>query len=166
MTDDRTERFDRLPARAGDDRMPSRAGILDWWDARFGVDPEVFAAHTFWERGEGNIWVFYGDVPDPARVDGLGMVCVRTSGHDWKPTTNAAQRFGHHATKNVIELIDEEIDRFVAGESQHIDWSGDRGYALASATIGGERAILGVGQYIEGELRSMVPKGRRRDLDR
>lgn len=163
MTGDVSERFDRLPQEATE-KGESREAILSWWDDRFGIDSTVFDAHTFWERGEGNIWVFYGEVPDPSPFDGLGMVCVRTSGHDWKPTTNAAQRFGHHATRNVLEVGGDAIDRFVAGETQSIAWTGDRGYVLVATEVAGERAILGVGQHLDGELRSVIPKGRRRDL--
>lgn len=164
MSDDHTERFDRVPATGGDETSPSRASILRWWDDRFGIDPGVFEGLTFWERGRGNLWVVRGDHPTPVRSEGLGMVCLRTRGHDWKPTTNAAQRFGEAATKNVLALEWEAARRFVAGETQAVSWDGSRGYVLVATDVGGARAVLGVGQSLDGELRSVVPKGRQRNL--
>lgn len=161
---DETTRFDRVPPTEGDSVTPGRDAILAWWDERFAVHPTTFEHHTFWERGLGNIWCVWGDFPDPVDVEGLGIVCLRTRGHDWKPTTNAAQRFGNTASRNVIVLSSAQATRFVAGEDQSVDWDGDRGYLLVGTRVAGERAILGVGQYIDGTLRSVVPKGRRRTL--
>ena len=161
-------RFDRLPATPDERTVPgrvSRAEVLDWWDDRFGLPPETFAAHTFWERGAGKVWAFHAavDHPTPSRIEGLGMTVLRTRQEHWKPTTNAVQRFGADATRNVVELDDRAAARFVAGEDQAVDWSGDWGYLIAAHEIAGGRAPLGVGLYLHGELRSTVPKGRRQD---
>lgn len=164
MSEDVTTRFDRVPATGGDDVSPGRDAILEFWETRYGIDPATFEAHTFWERGRGNIWCVYGDFPDPVEVEGLGMTCLRTRGHDWKPTTNAVQRFGHHATSNVLEVDLAAAARFVAGETQAVEWDGERGYLIVATEVAGDRAVLGVGQYLDGELRSVVPKGRRREL--
>lgn len=165
MSDDIATRFDRVPPGEGTDDSPGRRAILAWWDDRFGVAPDTFEAYTFYERGRGNIWVVRGDWPTPVDIEGLGMVCLRTRGHDWKPTTNAAQRFGDAATTNVVALDRDQTARFVAGDTQPIDAPVDRGYVLAATTVAGGRAVLGVGQHLDGELRSVVPKGRRRTLD-
>ncbi len=164
MSDDTSTRFDRVPATGGDDVTPDRDAILEWWEERFGIDPSTFEAHTFWERGRGNIWCVYGDHPDPFEAEGLGMVCLRTRGRHWKPTTNAAQRFGHAATSNIIHLDRSQADSYIAGGTQSIAWDGDWGYLLVATSVAGDPAILGVGQFIDGELRSVVPKGRRREM--
>jgi len=163
-----SSRFDRLPATADDrgiERRPTRAEILSWFEDRFGIDSGVFAEHTFWERGTGKIWVFRGDAPSPAAVEALGMLAVRTRREHWKPTLEAVQRFGDHATRNCIHLPRPEAARFLAGEDQSIDWDGDWGYLVVTHDLAGEPAPIGVGLYVYGELRSMVPKGRRRELD-
>lgn len=164
MSDDVSTRFDRVPSGSGDDETPGRRAILAWWEDRFGIPRSTFEPYTFWERGSGNIWCVWGDWPTPVRTEGLGLVCLRTRGHDWKPTTNAAQRFGTAASCNVIELSDTQAARFVAGETQSVTFDGERGYVLAAISVAGDRAILGVGQHLDGELRSVVPKGRRRTL--
>lgn len=161
------QRFDRLPETA-DDRVvagrPTREEVVAWWENRYGVPPETWAGHTFWEKGAGKIWAFADDVVSPADVEGLGLRILRARQEHWKPSTNAVQRFGGAATKNVVELDGEEATRFVAGEDQEIDWDGDWGYLVAAHELAGEREPIGVGLFLHGELRSTVPKGRQEDL--
>lgn len=163
-----SHRFDRLAPTDAERTVagrPSREAVLEWWEERFDVAPETFADHTFWEKGNGKLWVLAGDAADPGEVEALGMTVLRTRQEHWKPTTDAVQRFGHLASENVIDLDRAEAERFAAGEDQDIErWDGDWGYLIAAHEVGGERAILGVGLYVHGELRSMIPKGRRRDL--
>jgi len=162
-----SHRFDRLPATADDRRVEGRAtrrAVLDWWDERFGVDPGVFEAYTFWERGAGKVWAFAGTAESPVAVEGLGMAFLRARREHWKPTLEAVQRFGGHASRNVLDLSREAAATFLAGEDQAVDWDGDWGYLVVTHELAGEREPLGVGLYVYGELRSQVPKGRRRDL--
>ena len=161
------QRFDRLPATPADRVVPgraSRAEVLDWWDDRFGIPPETFDGHTFWEKGKGKVWAFAGDVADPIAVEGLGMSLLRTRQEHWKPTTNAVQRFGRGATRNVVVLDPEPAARFARGEDQELAWDGDWGYLIAAHEIAGGVEPIGVGLYLHGELRSTVPKGRREDV--
>jgi NOL1/NOP2/fmu family ribosome biogenesis protein len=160
-------RFDRLPATADERTLPGRAtreAVLDWWDERYGIPRETFEHHSFWEKGAGKVWAFRGEMHSPIKIEALGITFLRTRQEHWKPTTDAAQRFGHHATKNVVELGRDEARRFVAGEDQQVEWDGDWGYLIAAHDFAGEREPLGVGLYLHGKLRSQIPKGRRRDL--
>jgi NOL1/NOP2/fmu family ribosome biogenesis protein len=161
------QRFDRLPATADDRTVEGRATrteVLAWWEERFGVDPAVFEAYTFWERGSGKVWALRGVEPTPTAVEGLGITFLRTRQEHWKPTLSAVQRFGHHATRNVLALDDQQAATFMAGEDQDLAWDGDWGYLVVTREIAGEQEPLGVGLYVYDELRSVVPKGRRRDL--
>ncbi|MDS0277245.1 hypothetical protein NDI85_05535 [Halomicroarcula sp. S1AR25-4] len=167
MSNDSTQ-FTRLPETADereDEGRATREEVLDFWAERFGVPPETFADHTFWERGAGKIWCYRGDPPSPVDVEGLGMAFLRTRQEHWKPTLEAVQRFGDHATKNVILLSEGEATAFAAGHDQELDWEGDWGYLVVTHDLAGRVEPIGVGLYVYGELRSQVPKGRRRDLD-
>jgi NOL1/NOP2/fmu family ribosome biogenesis protein len=161
------DRFDRLPEtereRVVPDR-PTRRAVLDWWDDRFGVPETVFEPYTFWERGNGKIWAFRGRAETPIDVEGLGMTVLRTRQDHWKPTLSAVQRFGDHASRNVVHLSREGATEFLAGRDQELDWDGDWGYLVVTHDLAGEPEPLGVGLYVYGELRSQVPKGRRREL--
>jgi NOL1/NOP2/fmu family ribosome biogenesis protein len=161
------QRFDRLPATAGERRVEGRAtreAVLDWWDGRFAIPPERFERFTFWEKGAGKIWIFGGDAPSGVETEALGLTFLRTRQEHWKPTTDAVQRFGRAASRNVIELDREAARRFAAGEDQAIGWGGDWGYLIAAHGLAGEPEPLGIGLYLHGELRSQIPKGRRREL--
>ena len=162
-----SSRFDRVPATAAERTVagrPSREAILDWWHDCYGIDPTVFAAYTFWEHGDGKIWILQGDVPSPADVEALGLMALRTRQEHWKPTLEAIQRFGGHASKNCLHLPESQARDFLAGEDQEIDWDGDWGYLVVTHDIAGDTEPIGVGLFTYGELKSMVPKGRRRDL--
>ncbi|SNR31729.1 DUF7122 family protein [Halorubrum vacuolatum] len=164
----RGQRFDRLPATPAERTVAGRASrreVLDWWDERFGIPPVTFEGYTFWEKGAGKVWIFNGEAADPTSVEAIGMTFLRTRQEHWKPTMRAAQRFGRTATRNVIELDPEQAARFAAGEDQSMPgWDGDWGYLIVTHKLAGEQASLGVGLYLHGELRSVVPKGSREDL--
>jgi len=161
------QRFDRLPATAADrtdEGRPTREAVLGFWAERFGVPPATFDGHSFWEKGSGKVWAFAGEAPDPATVEALGMVFLRARQEHPKPTTEAAQRFGREATRNVVELDREAAARFLAGEDQELAWDGDWGYLIVAHELAGGVEPIGVGLYLHGELRSQIPKGRRRQL--
>ncbi|MDS0477889.1 hypothetical protein [Natrinema sp. 1APR25-10V2] len=163
------QRFDRLPATAAERTVEGRAtreAVVDYFEDRFGIPTETFDGYTFWEKGAGKIWIYGGAAPSPIEIEAIGMTCLRTRQEHWKPTTDFVQRFGRAATECVIDLEREEARRFAAGEDQELErWDGDWGYLIAAHEIAGEREPLGVGLYVHGELRSMVPKGRQRDLE-
>jgi len=167
MRENDGSRFGKVPPTAAErdvDGRPSRAEIIEWWTERFGVAPETFAGFTFWEKGAGKIWAFHDDVPSPVEAESLGLAVMRVRQEHWKPTTDAAQRFGAAATENVIHLDEPDARAFLAGEDREIDWDGDWGYLLVTHDIAGASEPIGVGLYLHGELRSRVPKGRQRTL--
>lgn len=161
--------FARLPATEAErevDGRASRDAVVDFWSDRYGVPRETFDGYTFWEKGAGKLWAFRAEVPSPAAhpVEGLGMTFLRTRQEHWKPTTTAVQRFGREATRNVLDLNPEQARRFAAGEDQALpEWDGDWGYLIVAHELAGEREPVGVGLYLHDELRSQVPKGRRRN---
>ncbi|QCS42577.1 hypothetical protein [Natrinema versiforme] len=163
------QRFDRLPATEAERTVEGRATreeVVDFFADRFGIPPETFEDYSVWEKGAGKIWIYGGDAPTPIEIEAIGMTCLRTRQEHWKPTTDFVQRFGVHATDCVIELDREQARRFASGEDQDLErWDGDWGYLIAAHSVAGKREPIGVGLYVHGELRSMVPKGRQRDLE-
>jgi NOL1/NOP2/fmu family ribosome biogenesis protein len=168
MSGNRSRLFERLPATDDDRTVEGRAtreAVVDFWTDRYGLPPEAFEGYTFWEKGAGKVWAFAADLPAPADVEALGMTFLRTRQEHWKPTTDAVQRFGRGATRNVLVLEEGEAKTFLAGETRELDrWDGDWGYVIAAHEIAGAVEPIGVGLYLHGELRSQVPKGRRREL--
>ncbi|RLM33393.1 hypothetical protein [Haloarcula sp. Atlit-120R] len=166
MSDQSTE-FTRLPEADDEREDPDRATrdeVLEFWQDRFGVPAETFEGYSFWERGAGKLWLYRGRPPSPVDIEGLGMTFLRTRQEHWKPTLEAVQRFGDRASKNVIHLDEDAARAFVAGEDRELDWDGDWGYLVVTHDLAGEAEPAGVGLYVYGELRSQVPKGRRREV--
>jgi NOL1/NOP2/fmu family ribosome biogenesis protein len=168
MAENDPHRFERLPETAAEREVKGRASreeVLEFWAERYGVPPATFEPYTFWEKGAGKVWVFAADLPSPVDVEAIGMTFLRTRQEHWKPTTEAVQRFGRHAQKNVIELSPEAAGRFLAGEDQELPrWAGDWGYVVVAHELAGALEPIGVGLYLHGELRSQIPKGRQRNL--
>jgi NOL1/NOP2/fmu family ribosome biogenesis protein len=161
-------RFERLPATAADrdiEGRPTRKAVLQFWAQNYGVAPETFDRHTFWEKGAGKVWAFTSEPPSPVGVEAIGMTFLRTRQEHWKPTTDGVQRFGRYARANVLVLDRDEATQFLNGETQELPrWDGDWGYVIVSHQIAGDTEPIGVGLYLYGELRSQIPKGRQRDL--
>ena len=167
MTDNDSHRFDRLPETEADravEGRPTREAVVEFWTDRFGLPEETFDGYSFWERGNGKIWAFAGDLESPAEIEALGMSFMRTRQEHWKPSTEAVQRFGGRAERNVMTLSRAEAEAFLAGDDQELDWDGDWGYLIVSHELAGGSEPIGVGLYVHGELRSQIPKGRRREF--
>ena len=156
--------FDRLPANADTrvvDQRPTRKEVIHWWKDTYGIKLSVWDQFTFWEKGNGKLWVCADNLQAPMEIEALGLRILRTRQNHWKPSTNAVQRFGHLATKRRITLTRKEAEQFVAGNDQSLPcWDGEWGYLIVEHEYAGISAPIGVGLYLHGELRSTVPKTR------
>lgn len=165
--ENQSDRFERLPATDAERQVPGRPtrhAVVEWWEERFAIDPQTFAAVSFWEKGAGRVWALHHELAGPVEIEALGLPILRTRQEFWKPTTEGVQRFGTRASRNVVTLTDRQAERFVAGEDQDIEWDGDWGYLIAAHEIAGGVEPIGVGLFTYGTLQSMVPKGRRREF--
>jgi NOL1/NOP2/fmu family ribosome biogenesis protein len=167
MRENESTEFARLPETDAEREVegrPTREAVVDWWVDRFGVPADTFDGYSLWEKGKGKVWALPRDLQGPIAVEALGLKILRTRQEHWKPTTDAVQRFGPLATKNVVELDDEQAATFLAGEDQDVDWDGDWGYLIAAHDIAGGVEPIGVGLFTYGSLQSMMPKGRQREF--
>lgn len=138
-----------------------RREILDFWQRKFGVPPDVLTGYEFVMKGENKVWVTDARPPDlDLEFEAVGLPFLRVNQEHPKPTTDALQRFGEHITKNTVEVSAEEARVFVSGGTVNREFDVDLGYV--AVRFAGE--VLGCGLYFPGELRSQVPKGRRVDL--
>ena len=90
-----------------------------------------------------------------------GLKAFRKVGAFIKPTTRVVQLFGRSATRARIELDESGLARLSAGERLKVDLGIDNGYVMLS--LGGNR-ILGLGLYINGEIRSQISKKELRQI--
>jgi len=89
------------------------------------------------------------------KVIKTGLKAFRKVGAFIKPTTRMVQLFGSAATRARMELDEVRLARLMAGERLQVDLGIDNGYVILS--LGGNR-ILGLGLYLNGEIRTQISK--------
>jgi NOL1/NOP2/fmu family ribosome biogenesis protein len=150
-----SDRFVRL------DRQP----YVDYWHERFGMSPATFAELSFYQRGRSTIWAGVPRVEElaGALVDAVGIPVLRIGARFWKPTSIALITFGSAATRNVIELDEDEMRAFLAGKECSVPESDPRGRNLGPGYVVARiRGVaLGCAEWHRGTLYSLIPKGKR-----
>lgn len=149
---------------AGFEPYPDAAGVRDYLCERFGMPAEALAEHAFWwRRGTRSIWILRAGHAPPAEaaVEAAGLVAFRQAPPRGFPTSAFLRRFGHAATRAVVDVDWPSALRLMHGEGLAEDGYPERGgpYILRSP-----RAVLGRGWTREGVLRLDVPKGWRKQL--
>jgi len=86
-----------------------------------------------------------------------GLKAFQTVGKYIKPTTRMIQVFGHYATRSVLAISADDINRLSEGMQISSDMEVDNGYIILSF----KGAALGLGLFIYGRITSQIP---RRDL--
>ncbi|MDY6779226.1 MAG: hypothetical protein SV760_01490 [Halobacteria archaeon] len=150
------QEFDRLG-------QEERRDVVGFWRTKFGVPSGTFDGYDLYKKGESKVWITTesADV-DELNYESAGLPFLRVNQEHPKPTTDALQRFGGEATKNVVSLGDDEARRFVSGETVEREFDVD---SLGYVVVKYDGDVLGCGLYFPGELRSQIPKGRRVELD-
>ncbi|MCP4667305.1 MAG: hypothetical protein GY849_13165, partial [Deltaproteobacteria bacterium] len=72
-----------------------------------------------------------------------------------KPTTRMIQIFGHYATRGKLEIDESQLSRLLAGDELYQDMNMEKGYVILTF---GAHHILGMGFFIEGRIRSQIPR--------
>lgn len=163
--------------------------VLDSIEERFGIPPDVVAEHRLYVGGQDRVFLgvrhedggTLGALVEDCDPDTGGLPLARPMG-TVKPTTDALQVLGRHATRNVVRLGPDAARRYVAGEdvpADRLDAGGAREGAAdeagEEATRGwvvvryvdpatGEAFELGCGFLRDGRLENVLPKGRRIEL--
>ena len=130
--------------------------VTDLWQSRFGLPEEAFSGLKFYRRAK-SIWALSGEELPNLSYEALGMRIMSLKDRPWKPTTCALQVFGKYATKNIVELDQEQARVFMAGESQQLVCDCEPGYVVVFY----RGDVLGCGLYSHNKLTSQLPKERR-----
>jgi len=141
-----------------------RKEILDYLSSRFGIPEKAFEGFCFL-KGERKTWVVR-DHPELERilgqlkVESAGIPLLRTKPSMWKPTTAGLHLFGHHATRNVIDLDGDALQVFLKNETIDGSLPLEPGFVIVRL----QGKVLGCGIYGRGKLRSQIPQPRGRSL--
>ncbi len=144
---------------------------LDLMDRRFGIPLSTFDPYVFFQPNKDGVWIVNRDLEAPARPDPhvLGMPFFRIDMRFPRPSTNAVLKFGHLATRHVLELKDPEIEAALYRRSLSLDADRVGGFEGNGYVILSYRGRpLGLGYYRPGtgddprepggELKGMCPK--------
>lgn len=145
------------PFRAIDPALP-----VGYWREHFGVAPEAFEGHRFYQRHANLIWIARAELtPLPGLpAEAIGMSFLRLKGSYPKPTSTAAIAFGHLATRNVIDLHQDALQTLLARQEQ--PWpappEGDQTLSPGYVLLRFEGRVLGCGLWLGERLTSRLPK--------
>jgi len=137
--------------------LEEREEVLSFWEERFGIPRETFEAYLLLSTAK-NYWLFIK--PQEIRplqnlqVQTVGLLFTRRVSKWLKPTSTALQRFGHLATRNVVELTPTALDRLrrerrLPFNDNHLE----EGYVIIRC----EGKVWGCGLYSKGRLISFLP---------
>jgi NOL1/NOP2/fmu family ribosome biogenesis protein len=124
---------------------------------RFGIPAGVFERLEAHEEQE---TVFVG-TPEVMSFDSVrpmrrGIRLARVYPYSVKPTTFGMQILGEHATRNVIDLTDEQAKLLINGGSLNAEFAADNGFVL----LRWRGFVVGVGFYKRPVLKSQIPRFR------
>jgi NOL1/NOP2/fmu family ribosome biogenesis protein len=124
---------------------------------RFGIPMDAIAGLRALEEQE-TIFVGTREVMefDAVRPMRRGIRLARIYPYSMKPTTFGMQVLGMQATRNVIELSDEQTKGLINGESLNIEADALNGFVL----LKWQGFVVGVGFYKRPVLKSQIPRFR------
>jgi len=124
---------------------------------RFGIPEEVFKRLAAIEAQD---TVFVG-TPEVMKFTAVrpmrcGIRLCRLFPYSVKPTSFAMQVLGRHATRNIIDLSDEQIRSIINGNELRVEAQADNGFVL----LRWHEFVIGVGLYRKPVLKSQIPRFR------
>jgi NOL1/NOP2/fmu family ribosome biogenesis protein len=125
---------------------------------RFGIPGRLFENYLLFKRKKS--WRLLKNIPRDAEVSKLkvtkiGLKAFEKVGAFVKPTTRMIQIFGESATKARVEIDEEQLVGFLAGEELRVDLDLDAGYVILVLR---KNRILGLGFFINGRVRAQIPR--------
>ncbi len=137
-----------------------RGELLGYFTDRFGIGLSSFEGFRLLESRR-TYWLLtqspHVEKLKSLKVHTAGIPVLRKSKTYLKPTTAALQMFGFRASRNVVNLDRQQLDRLLTDNQISLSLSMTPGYVI----LAHHRHILGCGLYIEGRLLSQIPRSYR-----
>ena len=126
---------------------------------RFGFDRRL--DYNFSKSGKGRIWVYSKEVDkirlEDLNVEAVGLYFCFKEKKGLRLSIEGAQLIGKYAEKNVVELDEEQVQRWIRGFDLRVKERLENGYVILKSG----KDIIGCGKYKDGKLLNIVRKGRR-----
>jgi NOL1/NOP2/fmu family ribosome biogenesis protein len=128
-------------------------------EKQYGKVPDILDKMAF-IRGKENIYAITKDVDavnmKNLRINSLGLYIAEVKNGQLRLSIEGAQLIGPTATKNVIELTEEQLKEWFKGNNLKIE-----GIYEGFAILKHKKDYVGSGKYKEGFILNFVPKARR-----
>jgi len=139
-------------------REDERHSLFSYLEERFGIPEKLFDDHLFFKKK--NSWwllrrVAHIELASQLKVSKVGIKAFQRVGAFVKPTTRMIQIFGGAANRARLEIDAPQLIKLLAGEALYVDLAVEKGYMILSL---GENRILGLGFFINGRVRSQIPR--------
>lgn len=131
-----------------------RAALERIW----GFAPEVLDEYRFWQRVDGGpVWIAAAslEVARGELYESVGMIVAREGEHPERLDTSFILRFGHLATRSLVQVDEVGVDRFLAGLTlEGISSERESGYVI----VMNGQTVVGRGRVRDGRLIPELPK--------
>ena len=133
----------------------------------FGINPEIFKENVFYRTGKESIWITTPQaldlIPSPININNIGINFMKIDSRgDMRLTLDGTTLFGKHATKNVIQITDEEFDYVIRGIDLSPKPELEPGYYILKH----EKDFIGCAKNSNTKILVYTPKNRRiKNLD-
>ena len=132
-----------------------RRAFFSYLEERFGIPEKIFASFQLFSRRK-TWWLLRrpGTMPLPAslKVSQVGLKAFDQVGKYLKPSTRMAQMFGHHATKGVYHLSDDEFEKLLRAEPLEVDTEMEEGFVILCL----RENVLCIGLLLRGTITSRI----------
>jgi len=124
---------------------------------RFGIPENLFDGHLFLKRKKG--WFLLKDSPHiktacRLKVSVAGIKAFRRVGNFIKPTTRIIQLFGCFATKAILKINNQQLQRLLTRQAILVDLEIEDGYVILMF----DDQPLGLGLLVNKTLHSQLPR--------
>ena len=142
--------------------------FLDYLVERFGIRKEIFSDYNF-DTDRERISIFSASVAGKnlggLRIKSIGLRAgryfkdVRNNRTKLKISTDFAQMFGRYANKNILQINDDEVRKYIRGSDlENVCVSNiEEGEII----IKWNENVMGVGNYGQGRIKNQIPKKKR-----
>jgi NOL1/NOP2/fmu family ribosome biogenesis protein len=134
-----------------------RNALFSYLEDRFGIAKGLFDEYLFFKSSKNWFLSSIGSRLESAlryKISAIGLKAFQRVGAYVKPTTRFIQIFGYFATRAVVEIDEEQLEKLLGAETIPCDSALDHGYVILSI----KGRPLGLGLLLHGEIRSQLPR--------
>jgi NOL1/NOP2/fmu family ribosome biogenesis protein len=137
--------------------------LFSYLEGRFGIPEQIFDDFDLFGRRK-SWWLLRKtasvNLPVRLKVSQVGLRAFDKVGKYLKPATRMMQLFGHHATKGVHRLTEDEFERLLRGEPLEVESAMEDGFIILRL---GDH-VLGVGLLMQNKITSRIRKSERQRM--